>query len=660
MRNVIFCLLILFFCVFSGILFAESSPAHPSWTPEMQKLMWALIGSLVLMILGPMLIHIIDEQLGYFFFLLGCLILFYALSLGIVRYEHGYFFQEKMPHGPTFKSQLTELADFDTTFMTKVASLQGKALEDTLNKYFKLLPSPEQEKFLAEVKNWLGTSNVFLKETKISLLDDNQKNANGEKVFKALLYSMEVKQFEEFLNHCLHNSSEKNQKEMVSALKQLLGANGLKEIVDEAHHSLQIQLTPSATFTYQENALELKLTQAYVTHSFTEGHPHHLLELLQEPLMLLICFFSLSMLSVIFQSNIRNMFTQLATKVKPEIIIFFFVFFVGGMGAISVVVMAALGGIFFSTLSKVMKKDYTIPVVCFSANIGISALLTTVGEPLSLFVVRNLGEGTVYLLKTFSVSVFLNSLLLAIISYSFAKKAPILPKTKEEIMLEDVNLAKKAEKKAKKEIGEAKVAEAEILKTVKKSKEAGPGLQKAVESYDKETKEAIEAAENFEKAGDEVFTAVESFEEEQHNLSHELDRILHATVKLAFFVWGLIFFGEGVKPVASELIAQFSTLTLFFANIISAVADNALLGLLEIQAGMSQLTVFILTISLAFWGVGLVPGNVCNIVLKEALHIQFGTWAKYGFPVAIVLCIFNLLLVFLASNFPILIFPFGS
>ena len=51
----------------------------------------ALAGSLVLLIVLPMLIRWVDEQLGYLVLLIGGAMLALSLHLGIIRFEGGSF-----------------------------------------------------------------------------------------------------------------------------------------------------------------------------------------------------------------------------------------------------------------------------------------------------------------------------------------------------------------------------------------------------------------------------------------------------------------------------------------------------------------------------------------------------------------------------------------
>lgn len=343
--------------------------------------------------------------------------------------------------------------------------------------------------------------------------------------------------------------------------------------------------------------------------------PEGLHHLLAEPKILLLVFFVLSLVAMLLEKKIDHTVESLSTKYRPESIILVFCLVVGLAGSVSVVVTATLGGFFFRTLQKVTKRVYTIPVVCYSAAIGISALLTTAGEPLSMFIAKNLGVGNIYLVKTFAPMVVINVILLSVAAWWFAKQAPVKQETVEEA--------------AEREIHEAEA----VLPSVHGEAQARSAAGKTPET---ELKEALEAAEGLLK--------------EHGNFEHKLDGLLHKTVKLFCFVLGLMFFGVAMKAVAAQTMTKIGPGALFWANSTSTFADNALLGLVEILKGMSQYSVLSAGISLALWGVGLVPGNVCNVVLKELLGISFKEWAKVGMPVAIALAVFNFVLLQIFGN----------
>ena len=293
--------------------------------------------------------------------------------------------------------------------------------------------------------------------------------------------------------------------------------------------------------------------------------------MLLDPWLLILSYLTLSLLSIVFRKRIEREVRAWTRVLPAHVLIGLWTLVIGSLGSLSVVVMATVGSIFFRTLQQVKRRDYTPSVVAYAAAIGISALLTTVGEPLSLFIARNLGEGTPYLLRTFGGVCAINAVFLALVAAWLARGA-------------------------------------------------GPLA-------------APEAA------------------EERQNLRQEVDGLLHSTAKVLFFVWGLLFFGEAVKPIAAHLFEDMHPFVAFFGNSVSAVADNALLGLLEIRHHTQQEDVMILGLSLAFWGVGLVPGNICNIVLKEKLGISFGMWARYGMPLACALAVLNFTLVLLGAGY---------
>ena len=342
------------------------------------------------------------------------------------------------------------------------------------------------------------------------------------------------------------------------------------------------------------------------------GHSEGLHKILGEPWMLLLFYFTLSLIAIVFHTQIENSVKAWANRMSPAAMIAIVTLTIGAMGSISVVVMATVGRIFFETLQNVTRKDYTLSVILFSAAIGISALCSTVGEPLSLFIARNLGEGTEYLIRTFGGISAINVICLAFASWYLAQNPKDLPETTRMRMMR-----------------EAEEAETRLY-SLRQSGEAIDG------DVERELFEAI--------------TSAEEYGEERRDFAHNFDHLLHSTSKLFFFVIGLLLFGEAVKPLAAHVFGSLSPEAAFFGNSISAVADNALLGLLEVVKGMSQAVVYVLGISLALWGVGLVPGNVCNIVLKEGLHIPFGKWAKYGIPTAVGLAALNFILILLGAS----------
>ncbi len=328
--------------------------------------------------------------------------------------------------------------------------------------------------------------------------------------------------------------------------------------------------------------------------SMIAGRREDLHILLLESWILIVSYFSLSLLASFLRRSIAKAVWKCTRHLQPHTLIFLWMLTAGSLGSLSIVVMAVVGAIFFSTLQEITRRDYTPCVVIYAAAIGLSALLSTVGEPLSLFIARALGDGSVYLVRTFGGMYAINIVCLALTSAFVARRARPLPESTEQRMVQDVERAERA------------------IAGDLEGGEVGQALR-----------------------------TVEEFERETHDFSHVIDQTLHSTVKLYLFVVGLLFLGQASKPIAALLFARLSPAAAFFGNAISAVADNALLGLLEIQPGMPQSLVLVLGFSLALWGVALVPGNVCNVVLKEKLKIPFRRWAQVGIPCALGLAALN-------------------
>jgi predicted cation transporter len=109
------------------------------------------------------------------------------------------------------------------------------------------------------------------------------------------------------------------------------------------------------------------------------------------------------------------------------------------------------------------------------------------------------------------------------------------------------------------------------------------------------------------------------------------------TLKVYVFVAGLIFLGEGFTPLIQRYIGSVSYLALFWANITSAVLDNATLTAAEIVPSMQPHQISAALLGLLIAGGMLVPGNIPNIIAASRLKIESSAWARFGVPIGMVL-----------------------
>ncbi|WP_424245281.1 putative cation transporter [Elusimicrobium posterum] len=120
---------------------------------------------------------------------------------------------------------------------------------------------------------------------------------------------------------------------------------------------------------------------------------------------------------------------------------------------------------------------------------------------------------------------------------------------------------------------------------------------------------------------------------------HSFKDIILRTLKVYVFVMGLIFLGDGLKPLAYKTIYKLSDSVLYWVNIVSISLDNATLAAVEIVPEMSEATLEYLLVSLIIGGGMLIPANIPNIISASKLEIKSKEWAKIGMPLGLILMV---------------------
>jgi predicted cation transporter len=126
-----------------------------------------------------------------------------------------------------------------------------------------------------------------------------------------------------------------------------------------------------------------------------------------------------------------------------------------------------------------------------------------------------------------------------------------------------------------------------------------------------------------------------------------LREVFIRTAKVYIFVVGLVFLGTGFTPIVDRLVGSITWQALYWANITSAVLDNATLTAAEIVPSMSIHQIVAALMGLLVAGGILVPGNIPNIVAAGRLKIDARSWARIGVPVGVTMmaAIFVVLLI---------------
>jgi predicted cation transporter len=149
-----------------------------------------------------------------------------------------------------------------------------------------------------------------------------------------------------------------------------------------------------------------------------------------------------------------------------------------------------------------------------------------------------------------------------------------------------------------------------------------------------------------------VFLVRESKDDTEATLSAEGGRepvgeVVLRSLKVYVFVMALIFLGAGFKPLIDEYFTKIPILALFWANMVSAILDNATLTAAEIGPSLTEAQIKSALLGLLISGGMLIPGNIPNIIAAHALKIKSTEWARLGVPLGFVFMTFTAILLML-------------
>ena len=121
--------------------------------------------------------------------------------------------------------------------------------------------------------------------------------------------------------------------------------------------------------------------------------------------------------------------------------------------------------------------------------------------------------------------------------------------------------------------------------------------------------------------------------------SETLRSVIIRAVKVFGFVAALVLLGTGLQPLIAWFLIKVPAIALYWINSISAVLDNATLTAIEINAQMVLPKIIAVVMGLLVAGGMLIPGNIPNIVAAGRLKISMKEWARLGVPIGIVIMI---------------------
>ena len=252
----------------------------------------------------------------------------------------------------------------------------------------------------------------------------------------------------------------------------------------------------------------------------------------------------------------------------------FIALFVIILSLLSSVITAIVAAVILASVISVLRLDRQSEIrlavlACFA--IGLGAVLTPIGEPLSTIVVNKLNEDFFYLLNLVGTSVIPFVIIFGIFA-AFAVK-------------------KKSD--AKSEIASGK--ETSLVQPLEEDNGDSNKEQKT-ESY---------------------------------------GEIIMRSFKIYLFVMALTFLGAGFEPFITAYLLDMSPLVMYWINIVSAVLDNATLAAAEISPAMDTTTISNILMGLLISGGMLIPGNIPNIITAGKLKITSMEYARFAFPIGL-------------------------
>lgn len=128
--------------------------------------------------------------------------------------------------------------------------------------------------------------------------------------------------------------------------------------------------------------------------------------------------------------------------------------------------------------------------------------------------------------------------------------------------------------------------------------------------------------------------------------SETLRTVIMRSVKVFAFVAALVLLGEGLKPLIVWFLEKVPAYALYWINMISAILDNATLTAIEVSVEMKMDQIVCVVMGLLIAGGMLIPGNIPNIVAAGRLKISMKEWAVIGLPIGlVVMAIFFVILI---------------
>lgn len=283
-------------------------------------------------------------------------------------------------------------------------------------------------------------------------------------------------------------------------------------------------------------------------------------------------------------------------KVQEKLSLKWIVFLmVVGLGLISSIITAIISALLLVEMVHLLPLDKKtrveiVVITCFS--IGLGAVLTPLGEPLSTIAITALqgpphNADFFFLLRVLGVYVFPGVVVFGLIATVFVEG------THKHYFYPAEMIGRIAERKKKNN---------RPPPTVDVGGHSDPGHGRTVK------------------------------DEEDVLVKEHVNEVFVRALKVYIFVLALIFLGAGMKVIIDKYLTQIPAMALYWVNTMSAILDNATLTAAEIGPQLSITQIKGALMGLLIAGGMLIPGNIPNIISAQKLKITSREWARLGIP----------------------------
>ncbi|MEW6274354.1 MAG: DUF1646 family protein [Bacillota bacterium] len=311
------------------------------------------------------------------------------------------------------------------------------------------------------------------------------------------------------------------------------------------------------------------------------------------------------------KNRVKDGVDAILRYVPLKVFIFLITVILGLLSSVITAIIASLVLVEIISVLPLSRKDkVNLDIIaCFS--IGLGAVLTPIGEPLSTITVSKLNAGFWYLLAEVGWFIIPGVLATGLFGAYYVKGKRLAeggavadPPARAERVRVNAGIAGKGE-------GDEEKAASRAMAVTETA--------------------AAEAA----------MVVEETLEEESYQ------GVFIRAVKILVFVMALELLGAGFKPVIDTYVIYFDSRLLYWVNMISAILDNATLAAAEISPKMTSQQIQAILMGLLISGGMLIPGNIPNIVSAGKLKIGSREWARLGVPFGLALMIVYFVILFI-------------